>query len=61
MGTVAIYQRLVVAWGGFFLLLDQGPGAAACGMGMEINTDVFRSPWLLAQLNSLNSILAGLK
>ena len=38
MGTVAIYQRLVVAGGGFFLLLDQGPGAAACGMGIEINT-----------------------
>ena len=38
MGTVAIYQRLVVAGGGFFLLLDLGPGAAACGMGIEINT-----------------------
>ena len=24
--------------GGFFLLLDLGPGAAACGMGIEINT-----------------------
>ena len=33
-----IYQRLVVAGGGFFLLLDLGPGAAACGMGIEINT-----------------------
>ena len=38
LGTVAIYQRLVVAGGGFFLLLDLGPGAAACGMGIEINT-----------------------
>ena len=38
MSTVAIYQRLVVAGGGFFLLLDLGPGAAACGMGIEINT-----------------------
>ena len=56
-----IYQRLFVARGGFFLLLDLGPGAAACGMGNEINTDVFRSPWLFAQLNPLNSILAGLK
>ena len=27
-----------VAGGGFFLLLDLGPGAAACGMGIEINT-----------------------
>ena len=36
--TVAICQRLVVAGGGFFLLLDLGPGAAACGMGIEINT-----------------------
>ena len=33
LGTVAIYQRLVVAGGGFFLLLDLGPGAAACGGG----------------------------
>ena len=24
--------------GGFFLLLDLGPGAAACEMGIEINT-----------------------
>ena len=24
--------------GGVFLLLDLGPGAAACGMGIEINT-----------------------
>ena len=38
LGTVAIYQRPVVAGGGFFLLLDLGPGAAACGMGIEINT-----------------------
>ena len=38
VGTVAIYQRPVVAGGGFFLLLDLGPGAAACGMGIEINT-----------------------
>ena len=38
LGTVAIYQRLVVAGGGFFLLLDLGPGAAAGGMGIEINT-----------------------
>ena len=36
--TVAIYQRLVVAGGGFFLLLDLGPGSAAGGMGIEINT-----------------------
>ena len=36
--TVVIYQRLVVAGGVFFLLLDLGPGAAACGMGIEINT-----------------------
>ena len=33
-----IYQRLVVARGSFFLLLDLGPGAAAGGMGIEINT-----------------------
>ena len=33
-----IYQRLVVAGGGFFLLLDLGLGAAACEMGIEINT-----------------------
>ena len=39
LGTVAIYQRLVVAGGGFFPLLDLGPGAAACGMGIEINTE----------------------
>ena len=38
MSTVAIYQRLVVAGGGFFLLLDLGLGAAACGMEIEINT-----------------------
>ena len=38
LGTVAIYQRLVVAGGGFFLLFDLGPGAAAGGMGIEINT-----------------------
>ena len=38
LGTVAIYQRPFVAGGGFFLLLDLGPGAAACGMGIEINT-----------------------
>ena len=37
-----IYQRLVVAGGGFFLLLDLGPGAAACGMGIEINTGYSR-------------------
>ena len=30
-----INQRLVVAGGGFFLLLDLGPGAAACGMGID--------------------------
>ena len=42
LGTVAIYQRLVVAGGGFFLLLDLGPGAAACGMGIEINTGYSR-------------------
>ena len=35
LGTVAIYQRLVVAGGGFFLLLDLGPGAAAGGMGID--------------------------
>ena len=68
LGTVAIYHRLVVAGGGFFLLLDLGPGAAACGMGIEINTgyscylsaarrrflmgSLSRSPWL-----SLNSVL----
>ena len=38
LGTVAIYQRPVVAGGGFFLLLDLGLGAAACEMGIEINT-----------------------
>merc|ERR1712163_105051 len=38
LGTVANYQRPFVAGGGFFLLLDLGPGAAACGMGIEINT-----------------------
>ena len=36
--VVAIYQRLVVAGDIFFLLLELGPGAAACGMGIEINT-----------------------
>ena len=56
LGTVAIYHRLVVAGGGFFLLLDLGPGAAACGMGIEINTDFFAQHGF-----SLNSILAGLK
>ena len=35
LGTVAIYQRPVVAGGGFFLLLDLGPGAAACGMWID--------------------------
>jgi len=33
-----IYQRPAVAGGGFFILLDLGQGAAACGMGIEINT-----------------------
>ena len=33
-----IYQRLVVSGGGFFLLLDLGPGSAAGGIGIEINT-----------------------
>ena len=28
--------------GRFFLLLDLGPGAAACGMGIEINTGYSR-------------------
>ena len=37
LGTVANYQRLVVAGGGFFLLLDLGPGAAAGGMGITEN------------------------
>ena len=36
--TTAIYHRLVIAGGGFFLLLDLGPGAAAFGMRIEINT-----------------------
>ena len=35
MSTVAIYQLLVVARGVFCLLLDVGPGAAACGMGID--------------------------
>merc|ERR1712155_378892 len=37
LGTVALYQRPVVAGGGFFLLLDLGPGAAAGGMGITEN------------------------
>ena len=32
-----IYQRPAVAGGGFFLLLDLGPGAAAGGMGITEN------------------------
>ena len=35
LGTVASYQRHVVAGGGFFLLLNLGPGAAACGMWID--------------------------
>ena len=35
--TVAIWQRLVVAWDGFSLV-DLGPGAAVGGMQIEINT-----------------------
>ena len=38
LSTVAIYQRLVVAGGSFFLLLDLGPGPAACEIGVEVNT-----------------------
>ena len=43
LGTLAIYQRLVVAGGGFFLLLDLGPGAAACEMAIKINTEFSRN------------------